>query len=195
MTTKLNQVFYALEPKVCLELAALSLRTGYSRGDISNAVRRLIHRGLVVRRAVGCYELSEKGTEQQATGLVITRRASCSREKPRAIIKRTLRDNLWAALRIKKKGTVLDLLEVAALEGQSEAERNARSYLHALCRAGIVFKMNKRVKGEALSGPGRQRYALLKDLGPKTPVWQVSKARIYDPNSGRFLVFEEKEGT
>jgi hypothetical protein len=90
---------------------------------------------------------------------------------------------LWRALRIEKKGSIPRLLELALDKDADEvsAASNARKYMKALIKAGVVVLMAQREKGEAQGSNGFNRYALVRDLGPAAPV--PTKGGVFDPNS------------
>jgi hypothetical protein len=94
------------------------------------------------------------------------------------------RSRLWHALRIKKRATIAQLIRVAAKPGEDRATLgdNARAYLKAMTRAGVVVKLKGRVKetGSAPSSNGNLRYALLNDLGPLAPV--AGRKFLINPN-------------
>jgi hypothetical protein len=92
-----------------------------------------------------------------------------------------------------EKFTVADVLELAAgasgkptALGRSDSanrgeEQNARRYLNALHRAGVLRRLR------AGHNPREARYFLLHDLGPAAPVFKQREHAIFDLNAGRLL--------
>ncbi len=94
----------------------------------------------------------------------------------------TERQRLWSALRIAKKATLAELAEACSRGPKPERTIwNARKFMQALSRAGIVVVLPVRTKGYAPTSNGFLRYGLATDLGPLAPV--PGKDSVFDPNS------------
>jgi hypothetical protein len=130
------------------------------------------------------YELTVAGRAFVSAGKTVTSGPAGPLTGQRRLAPDGLRARFWNALRIKKKATVADIVEAAWRPDDclhARAIDNARHYLHALVRAGIVVKMAVRDPGYAPTSNGFVRFALVRDLGPDAPV--TSKAHVFDPNA------------
>lgn len=95
---------------------------------------------------------------------------------------------MWNAMRICKEFSATDLAFNASTDDHQVAESEAKSYIHALCKAGYLVHQ----AGKANS-PGH-RYRLLPSMwtGPQPPQIQRTK-QVYDPNL-RKVVWSKIEG-
>jgi hypothetical protein len=104
----------------------------------------------------------------------------------------SMKQQIWAAFRIKRKATLADLAELVHRPGGPDAVKvseNARQLMMRLVRAGIAVPMQKRVPG-ILPGRGSIKYSLVRDLGPLVPV--CGKQDVFDPNSRNRIAYGEK---
>jgi hypothetical protein len=103
----------------------------------------------------------------------------------------SFRARLWRAMRIQKKFTIPQLLELVRVKTDAATiDNSAMKYLAALARAGVVAKLPTREKGYALTSPGHVRWALIRDFGPLAPV--VSTKHLIDANAegdARFIPY------
>ncbi len=162
------------------------------RKPVLLALGKLMQKKLVARLNPGnagnfgriepVYGVTKKGAEFVAAGKRVT---SGANGPFTGIAKRnqdTFRARLWRALRIKKKATIPELIEIVRTKTDGESvESNALHYLRALTRAGVVAELPTREKGYALTSPGFIRWALVRDLGPLAPI--VSKKHLIDLNA------------
>lgn len=99
---------------------------------------------------------------------------------------------IWNALRMKRCATLPELAELCRTKKHSDPKKvseNARKYLNALRRAGIVVVMARREEGHAPSSNGYLRFRLLRDLGPKAPV--PCRLFVFDVNSSERIAYRE----
>ncbi|WP_421780755.1 hypothetical protein [Kiloniella litopenaei] len=186
-----NLVLNAFELGACYTIDELAGMLDISRKAISTSAARLILDDYLVRREIGCYEITEKGAQAKADGIKFTSGPKGEKRKPSLRKRRTLKDNIWAALRIKRKATIEDLLFVGEIEGRKSSRSNALNFLTKLQSVGVVRKLPRKVPGEALTSNGFNRYLLVKDLGPETPYFRAKIGKVYDPNSKTYLGDEE----
>ncbi|MGA7673512.1 MAG: hypothetical protein WCA78_00525 [Rhizomicrobium sp.] len=101
----------------------------------------------------------------------------------------TLRSRVWAALRMKGKASVPDLLEVARRpeDDPKKSLANVQKYLWSLSAAGIVKALPVKQQGFAPSSPGFKRYVILRDLGAKAPL--VGRKFVFDPNVNERIAY------
>ncbi|MFQ5776171.1 MAG: hypothetical protein ACE5GS_16760 [Kiloniellaceae bacterium] len=100
-----------------------------------------------------------------------------------------LRARLWAALRRARKGTVHELVQIAARDGEAACRsgglRPAADYLRALERAGYCRALPRRQITP--SGGRRKVYLLIDDPGPHAPRWTGRARSLVDPNRGEVV--------
>jgi hypothetical protein len=137
------------------------------------------------------YLATDKGFALIASGGRVTsgpKRPHTGDRKPQV---NTLRARLWTALRLKKKATVPELLEIARLPGDGDKEtnlaRNVQSWMKALVRAGVAAELSVRGQGYAPTSNGFKRFSLISDLGPQAPI--ASAKHLFDPNSGKRIAY------
>lgn len=105
------------------------------------------------------------------------------------------RDRLWNALRVKKRGTLPELLQAASRDDDKNPVDRARNFLNTLARTDIVIAQGQknhraRAHGDA-KGSRLITYILCRDLGPKTPAPQ--RGFVFDQNDGAHIPYETKE--
>ena len=91
--------------------------------------------------------------------------------------KNDLRSMVWRALRMKKKASITELLDVIGMPATPTNRRHVRTYLAKLTGTDVVGV--SRFK----SPTGERLYQLLRDPGPAAPV-PAQNGRMIDPNNG-----------
>lgn len=159
---------------------ALCSHLALSRKSALAALGRLMQKRLIERVNPGnarnlesvdpIYRVTPAGAEIVASGKRITSGPNGPLTGLRKGSQDTFRARLWRALRIQKKATIPQLVEIARAKKDAEdVDSNAFRYLQALTRAGVVAKLPSREKGFAPSSNGFVRWALVRDLGPLAP--------------------------
>ncbi|SON55779.1 MarR family protein [Hartmannibacter diazotrophicus] len=168
----------ALSAGVCLTTEELARLTGLERKRVAMTCCRLVSRDWIDRLERGCFVLSEEGRRALANGEIIKTgpKGPLTQGIPRRPKRRTVRDKLWYAIRLKKKFTLGDLIE---LTGSSHA--NAARYVQALAGAGYLTTL-RREAGFAPTSNGYCRWSLTDDPGSKTLVLRAKGRTIFDPN-------------
>jgi hypothetical protein len=173
----------------------LAAATGLDSRDVVAAIDRLRRRGLVVHTRIGRYQRTVAGNNIVAALVEI--KPGPKRPGIDAAGKRTPRplrsddaqgrgaliDRAWAALRQLRKATVPELLELAAGE-ERDASAALSRYLRRLAAHGVVIELQRRVRGIAPTSNGFKQWTLLRDLGPKAPLYRPSTRELVDRNSG-----------
>lgn len=171
----------ALMGGACLTTAALVDMTGLERRRVADACCRLVTRGWIVRRQIGCFELSDQGRRAIAAGETITSGPTkpLTQAEPRRPRRRTVRDKMWSAMRVLLK------VRIADLETMAGATRdNAQRYVGALEKAGYLVRLRPE-PGSAPTSNGYCRWLLVRNSGPEAPVYRVRLADVYDRNTGQ----------
>ncbi len=87
-------------------------------------------------------------------------------------------------MRIRRRFTIGDVVADAARDDEKNAHNNATRYIGALRRAGYVRALPKRRPGSAPSSNGFKVFSLMKNTGPRAPVWLRAKKLLHDFNTG-----------
>ena len=185
--TRQMEVLSALEGRDCLTTEQIAAQTGLARRAVVSGAACLISRGYLERAEVGCYRLTDAGREARLTGAPLTSgpNGPLSQARPKKRRRRTFRDRLWAAMRLKGKFTVGDLLDVVRGDGEDGYD-NALRYCRALEAAGLLNRLARRAPGTAITSNGFIRFALIRDPGPAAPVVRAG-GRVWDPNAGAIV--------
>lgn len=174
-----------------LTLDGLVGRLCCPRRELVKAVQVLKRRGFVrvhetldgVTGGVGrgTYYLTEAGVAWAETEKPVSPGQG---ERPR--VRTTgLRERAWWHLRAHRIATLKDILTTHAEGHEAAPDINVYKYLAALERAGVLARSAQRLP--ARQSRGRVQWRLLRDLGPKAPVWRESARVVYDPNGDRIL--------
>lgn len=115
------------------------------------------------------------------------------RRKPR-VLQGTLRQRAWRAMQIKQKFSLSDLVRNAVPEGSQDRDprNNIGRYVAALCKAGVLAEMRRRMPPTSLTSNGEKRWVLVRDLGRQAPVVRAG-GYVFDPNSQQFVAEPVRE--
>lgn len=161
-------------------------KPGYAelRATILNGVGQLLRQGLTARQCVGeqRYVATQEGIAFHRAGKKVARARGVTPPN-----ENTYRAKIWKALRIVRKASIPELVEMAAADTSTKqaiakASAQARTFLWQLKRAGIVAPLP--VKDGIF-----KRFALLRDLGPLMP--ERRKTGLFDPNKRELIPFPE----
>ena len=162
----------------------LSKQTGYTHKQVSDACAVLARRGFVASRVVGKFRVTNAGRELLNAGGCV-RPGHPDGPRDRRIVRDTLRDRVWRALRMLRTATIPEVLCLARAGDENAANNNVRKYLRALEKAGYVVRDARRVPGTAPTSNGFARFILVENTGAKAPVYSNRKGHLYDPNTGK----------
>lgn len=101
-----------------------------------------------------------------------------------------LRARAWWVMRETGRFTINGLLAIVADGGEADAASNLRKYIHALTRAGVLA-VDGREPPSSPTDNGAKRYRLVRNSGPRAPVWRASRGEVYDPNTGAAYPIQE----
>lgn len=159
----------------------LATETEFTRKQVSDACAVLVRRGLVRSRVEGKFSVTDLGRELLSSGSrIVSGPAGPRGHRP---TRSSLRERIWRALLMLRKATIPELLSYAAAGGEKAANNNTRKYLIALERAGYLVRDSRRVPGTSPTSNGFARWILLERTGPKPPMYNPRKKRVYDPNT------------
>ena len=169
-------------PAECITEARLVDLTGFDPRSIENCCMKLRRHGLLTKTDRGCHKLTPSGRAAAAEGVKL-RSGPQGPRNGRVVRLGTVRDRAWHAMRIKRKFCIDDLVMLVAEGSERDIESNIGKYVHALARAGYVRQLRVREAGLSLTSNGCVRWLLLRDSGPKPPIWRVGRNTVYDPNN------------
>ncbi len=172
--------------------AELAEATGLSRTDVKHAITTLSRRNLVSLHKKGRYRLLSAGRAAKDSAARIDSGNRAKRDGVQ-IWEGTFRERIWGALRQQLKATAPDLVELAATGSERNPENSARKYLWALLQAGYVVVLPKREPGTALTSSGFQKYLLLRDTGPKPPIYRERRRSVFDQNTREEHLLDREE--
>ncbi|MFV3126088.1 hypothetical protein [Niveispirillum sp. KHB5.9] len=93
------------------------------------------------------------------------------------VTKTDLRSMVWRALRMQRKASVTELLDVIGQPATDTTRRQVRAYLTKLCGTDLLGISRFKTR------TGERLYQLLRDPGPLAPV-VTNKGHVIDPNNG-----------
>jgi DNA-binding IscR family transcriptional regulator len=165
-----------------LSTKAIADCTGIDRTQVSKCCTTLVSRKLIAKVGIGRFEVTKSGREFLAQGRAVTSGPNgplTGKPKPQG-----LRARAWRAMRYLEKFTVGELVEISIKGGEKQPHSNIRAYLRKLRAAGYVGLLQRRAAGTAVTSNGFNRYLLIRNTGPKAPVWRPDKGVLFDPNTG-----------
>jgi hypothetical protein len=157
---------------------------GRARRITQGALSRLATRGLAQSLA-GVYAVTPDGIAFAESGGEIKPGPRGPRGTPR-VVEDTMRAKAWRAIRIKGKFGLDDLAR-SVLDGSEPGKdpiNNLSRYVSALAATGYLAEMARRTPGHAVTSPGKKRWLLVRDTGPKAPV-RRENGDVWDRNEGR----------
>jgi len=175
-------ILHALPEGACWTTKQIAAETGLTRKAVTQAVGKLIRRGLVERAERGCFHLTATGKVAQLHDVPLTSaplRPFTDMRKHR----KSLRVRAWRAMRVQQKFTIGEI-EAMAARGEKHANGGIQRYLLLLERAGYLRRLRKR---------GRElRYALVRDTGPEAPMVRRDRKAVKDMNTGEVFACVEE---
>lgn len=162
------------------DIDALVAELDLNRRQITNATVKLLQKGLILRQRDGVLRLTEDGVAAAAEGTVIRG----SRQKVSRSQRNTFRERAWRSMRVRRRFTISEVVSDAAGPDDRQPDDNARRYVSRLRQAGFVMELPRRAPGTALSSNGFKRFALVRNSGPRAPVWCGEKGTVHDFNTG-----------
>lgn len=179
-------------PKGCVKHAAIVKHTQLTGRQVADACAKLVTHGYLKREEYadntakpGCYHLTSLGRTALDEGAKFTSGPKGPTGKVRTCPD-GLRDRAWRLLRIRRKGSIPEVVGVLLDAGSSRAdieraENNLAKYFRQLMRAGYLTEL-RREAPQSLTSNGVKRFLLSRDTGPLPPVPQPNKKMVYDQN-------------
>lgn len=183
----------------CLTLDELELRLAVPRKMIVKRMQALIKNRYACGLRIGCYTATPEGHKRYIQGGTIK-----SGPKPdtniqaRRVDRTSLRARLWRSLRMVRRATISDLLQICVNSNDgSSARDSAHRLLSQLARCNYVHKLPKRAKPTRYCSNGEVIYYLVKDTGPNPPAEILDKDTglrgLMDRNTGEFTPYQDAQ--
>ncbi len=169
-------------PRECITEARLVEITGFPAKRVENSCLKLRKHGLLKKTEQGCHKLTKAGRAATAEGA----RLRSGPKGPRSghlVRACTLRCRAWAAMRIKGKFSIDELVMLSIDGGERNPQSNIGKYVRTLARAGYLRPLPARGAGTAPTSNGFVRYLLIRNTGPEAPTCSTSRGTLYDPNT------------
>jgi biotin operon repressor len=156
-----------------VSLVELERQLGHSRRALQMPISALKRSGLVREGSRTRYSLTPLARELSSTA-------------PAPLKQRKLREQcfaakLWRCLRRAGVVTIFDLLQ---LMEKPNGHNQATYILSLLVRGKYVVRLAKRLPGIRQGGGGHVRYRLIRNTGPKPPIWHPIRRELTDGNDG-----------
>lgn len=179
----------------CITEQRLVMLTGLRPKQVADACITMIRNHLLIRTAAGCHQLTGAGKQALISGANLKPGVKVAGTTTgRRVIKCTLRSRVWAAMRIRRKFSVAEIVPLVVNGSErGDCTSNVEKYVLALRKAGYLIVMPNRETGSVPRSHGHQRYWLQdgKDSGPQAPVWRADFGSVYDPNTETEIVIKQ----
>jgi hypothetical protein len=86
--------------------------------------------------------------------------------------------------------TIVEIQTTICTGEEKDPVANLRKWLNKLVDAGVMEA--ERVDDGKLTSNGSYRYTVVQNLGPKAPIVRANTGQVFDPNSGRIVVREDR---
>lgn len=151
--------------------------------QITEGLLRLLDRGYLEKMDGDCLQLTMKGLQAAKDGITIT----SGPKGPTGIVynrRDTFRGRVWTAMRIRRYFTIGEVAGDAKCAEDKEPEQNATRYMLQLRKSGYVAELARRQKGGAPGSNGFKRFVLIRNTGPRAPVYRAKHDAVHDFNTG-----------
>lgn len=179
-----NRILYHLGAR-CEVIADIAAALDLTHVQVGKATGELIARGYLERVERGCFQLTEDGATAVVMGVRICSGHTGPTTGIRKPVRNTMRQRAWKAMRIHREFTVPDLAMIVSRDAPAAAYNSLQTYLRQLTAAGYVMRMPGKARGTAISSPGFNRFRLVRDTGPRAPVYSRKRAAFHDFNTGK----------
>lgn len=164
-------------------LESIAQRLNCSKKGVVNATQVLKRRHLIANSpsaagiTPGEYVITELGKNWIAQGLSIS-----PGQGERSKVRTTgLAERVWWHLRNHHLVTVRDILSTHTFGSERSSYIRILKYMHALEHAHIIRRAARRIPVH--QSQGLVQWHLVRDLGPKVPMWRQKSNCLYDPNT------------
>lgn len=182
--TNQHRILYHLGDR-CEVIADIAAALHLTNIQVGKASGELIARGYLERVERGCFRLTSEGSLAVAAGVKICAGSHGPVTTIRSPVCNTLRQRAWKAMRIRREFTVPDIAMVVARDNPPSAYNSLQTYLRQLVASGYVARAARKVPGTAITSNGFNRFRLIRDTGPRAPVYSAKRQAVHDFNVGK----------
>lgn len=178
-----TMLLQALKAGSCLTVDQLIEELDLTRRQVSNAATLLLRRNYLERMGAGCYQLTPAGRVAAESGEVIT----SGPKGPTGKVPQhrdTFRERAWRAMRVRHRFTIGEIVADAGRGKEKSDRQNAMRYVRYLRAAGYLGELPRRQRGTATGSNGFKQFVLIRNTGPRAPVFRAGKATMHDFNLG-----------
>ncbi|EKE78465.1 hypothetical protein [Oceanibaculum indicum] len=162
----------------CVTPSQIVSSTGLSSKQVKHSLDVLTRNGLATTPRRACYRATDAARQGDAEVSSGPRKGVP--QGRRLTSASGLRGRTWWVLRKIRKGTLADIVELAA-KAEKRPETAVQAYLSILAQAGYVHVLRR---------PTPARYLLVRDTGPQAPSWSARYGTIYDPNTSEEIALQ-----
>ncbi|MDO5529880.1 MAG: helix-turn-helix domain-containing protein [Paracoccus sp. (in: a-proteobacteria)] len=169
----------------CLTTAEIAVATELKGPQVWAATGKLIARGYVERREIGCFALTSDGQDAHALGADIGLGPVTRTQRPRRrAFGHTLRQRAWNAMAVTRVFTVPDLVTAAARDHDKLPDDNIRRFCSRLAKAGYLRVKPSRRPDHRPNSNGHKIFEVIKHTGPIAPTYLSARKSVLDRNTG-----------
>ncbi len=178
-----HRILYHLGAR-CEVIADIAAALELTNIQVGKATGELIARGYLERVERGCFQLTEEGAQAVRDGVRICAGHIGPTAGIRKPVRNTMRQRAWKAMQIHREFTVPDIAMVVARDDPAAAFGSLQAYLRQLVAAGYVMRSAHKAPGTAVTSNGFNLFRLIRDTGPRAPVFSKKRGSFHDFNTG-----------
>lgn len=152
--------------------------------QVGKATGELIVRGYLERVERGCFQLTVEGTQAVSEGIEIRAGNRGPVDTVRSPLRNTMRQRAWKAMQIHREFTVPEIAMVVARNDPASVYNSLQGFLRQLVSAGYLMRSPRKVPGTSITSNGFNRFRLVRDTGPRVPVFSKKRGAFHDFNTG-----------
>lgn len=178
-----HRILYHLGTR-CEVIADIAAALDLTHVQVGKATGELIARGYLERVERGCFQLTSEGAQAVRDGVRICSGSNGPVTGIRKPVRGTLRQRAWKAMQIQRVFTIPDLAMIVSRDNPAAAYNSLQAYLRQLVAAGYVMRSLRKAPGTAITSNGFNRFSLVRDTGPRAPVYSKKRGAFHDFNTG-----------
>lgn len=160
---------------------------GLEYAQAQSAARKLVAKGLIIRRGVGRYRLSAAGWRaMDVAGATTDPARTAARSGPRKGDGQLLPYQMaWKFIRMRRQFTNAELMTCLDDPERPVDPRNLRGYVAGLLSAGYLRVTHRTARRTKTRDAQAKSYALVHDTGVLAPAVRRVRGIVHDPNLKR----------
>lgn len=181
--TNQHRILYHLGDR-CEVIAQICEALDLKTSQVGSATGALIASGYLERVERGCFRLTEAGAKAVASGVRICGGPKGPTKSIRKPVRNTMRQRAWRAMQIHREFTIPDIAMIVSRADPPKVYNSLQSFLRELTAAGYVMRTARKAPGTAITSNGFNRFRLIRDTGPRVPVYSRKRGSFHDFNTG-----------